>query len=379
MPLRILSVANCPALEHLGSGYIIAGFLSGMRALGHRIDFISPNEHELLKWMRPRANSYRQAGGILFATRKAVRANRYDIVEFWGGEAFLAIWHLSRSFPRPLIIQHSNGPEPRYNRMLQDAGVLKLTMMQQWYASHLVPKAFELPDAIVTISRSDNEWLEQAHLPRTGRRLAIEVPLAQAFLGRPRAARAAVIGYCGTWLPKKGIAVLVADITRVLREFPDWRFLVLGTGPEARVTSYFPEDVWPRLEVVPMISDKEELAKQYERMDIFVLPSVIESFGVALAEAMACGCAPVATRVGFAASLEHGSDALLMERSASPHLYDAVKRLIVEPDLRRHVAARALARVQSLRWDLAAQTLANTYEEWLREHRQSMAARDQRA
>jgi glycosyltransferase involved in cell wall biosynthesis len=178
-----------------------------------------------------------------------------------------------------------------------------------------------------------------------------------------------VLGFCGTWLPKKGIDVLITDVTRILREFADWRFLVLGTNPNDRVQDAFPEDLRERIEVVQMIGDKEALARQYERVEIFVLPSVIESFGIALAEAMACGCAPVANRVGFAATLTAGREAILLDRLGSPALYDAVKHLIENPALRQRIAEGAWQRVQSLRWDRAIETLSDAYAQWVAEHR----------
>jgi glycosyltransferase involved in cell wall biosynthesis len=64
------------------------------------------------------------------------------------------------------------------------------------------------------------------------------------------------------------------------------------------------------------------------KLKILVLPSLTESFGVALAEAMDCGCATVASRVGFGAALKDGREALVIEKSESPYLYEAVKRLI---------------------------------------------------
>jgi glycosyltransferase involved in cell wall biosynthesis len=275
-----------------------------------------------------------------------------------------------------MVVQHTNGPEPRYNRMLQDVGVLEFNVLQSWHAEKLIPRAFDCPDGIVTVSEYDRIWLTEHDLPFSGRRKAIEVPLPDCFVNRPRKPRGSgVIGFCGTWLPKKGTGIIVPDITRLLREFPHWRFLVLGTNPNDGVECCFPNDIRRRVEVSPMIKDKEALARQYERMEIFVLPSLIESFGVALAEAMACGCAPVTTPVGLGASLVDGKHALLLAKAESPHLYESVKRLILSSELRVQISAAAWERVQALRWDDAAQDLSATYEDWLRDYRHARTDR----
>jgi glycosyltransferase involved in cell wall biosynthesis len=373
--MRILSVSNCPALEHLGSGYVIANFARGLRARGHEVDLLEPDDYELCRFLRPRAMSYRQALGMLFATERALRRKTYDLIEFWGAEAWLATRWLARRPPaqRPLIVQHTNGPEPRYNRMLRDLGILKLKRGQSWYARKLLPQAFQHADAIVTVSQYDLDWLRDNELPRSGRRLAVEVPLPECFIGRLFAPHStAVIGFCGNWLPRKGIDLIVADITDVLRTFPAWRFVILGTDLSDDARTRFPVDVQARVEVVPMIKDKEALARIYEEIEIFVLPSHVESFGVAVAEAMACGCAVVTTPVGFAASLTGGEHAVILQKAESPQLYHAVARLIENPELRRRLGEAARCHVQSLRWKNATRTLADTYEDWFENQRRAL-------
>jgi glycosyltransferase involved in cell wall biosynthesis len=373
-PVRILVVSNCPVLEHLGSGYVIRNYVFGMRALNNEVDLLQPDNYEILKSIRPRANSYRQSVGMLLALKRALRLRTYDVVEFWGGEAWLASrWLAKHRRNGPMIVQHTNGPEPRYNRIAVDAGISKPSTLQKWHVETMMLNAFAHADGVVTVSEYDRLWLEENHLPQSGRRQAIEVALPDCFNARPvQERRSKLIGFCGTWLRKKGIDVIVSDLTRVLREFPDWRFRVLGSGSVSLVRSSFPEDLHARIDVLPMIKDKKALAQQYDQMEIFVLPSLIESFGIALAEAMACGCAVVATRIGFAASL-NPEEALLLDQSRSPQLYEAVKRLILNPDLRSRLANAAWKRVQPLRWPDSIATLSTTYQSWLSEFRRPLA------
>jgi len=106
-----------------------------------------------------------------------------------------------------------------------------------------------------------------------------------------------------------------------------------------------------------------------DRVEIFAFPSVIESFGLALAEAMACGCAVVTTKVGLGASLQDREEAMLLESAASPRLYEAVKELITNLELRSRLARNAPHRVEHLRWSTAVRKLSDTYEEWVRRRR----------
>lgn len=369
--MRILTISNCAALEHLGSGYIIKNFSKGLRTLNHAVDLLQPDDYEICKWMRPRANSYRQAFGMWWKGLRKFRTDEYDVIEFYGGEAWLATRWLSKSRNRrPLIVQHTNGPEPRYERMLNDFFGSKRRKWYQLDQGNLMREAFTRADLVVTVSEFDRDWVIAEGCQPPERVVAIENPIADVFLEpRDTLSKEKLIGYCGTWLPKKGIHVFSKDISRILTEFPEYRLLLIGVGPAFDRARYFPDAPTGRIEVIPHIQDKEELRRHYDRMEIFAFPSVIESFGLALAEAMARSCAVVTTKVGLGASLKDREEAMLLERAESPRLYEAVKELITNPELRMNLARNAARRVAHLRWSVAVKKLSDTYEEWVCRHR----------
>jgi glycosyltransferase involved in cell wall biosynthesis len=77
-------------------------------------------------------------------------------------------------------------------------------------------------------------------------------------------------------------------------------------------------------------------------MDIFVLSSVSEALSNALMEAMACGCAVVATDVGGNPELvTNGRTGLLVERGNVEALAAALRQLIDRPSLRTTLGAAA--------------------------------------
>ena len=223
-------------------------------------------------------------------------------------------------------------------------------------------KAFTKADLVVTVSQYDRDWLIKKGFQPPDSVVAIENPIADEFFEQPMSqTREKLIGYCGTWLPKKGVHVLAEDVGRILKEFPDYRLLLIGVGPSFEKERYFSAEVCPRIDVVSYVESKVELRDLYWKMSIFVLPSVIESFGLALAEAMACGCAVVATKVGFAAGLRDREDAILLEKAESPDLYNAVRELILDSDLQSRLGQQAVRAVQHLRWSDAIAKLSSTY------------------
>lgn len=97
----------------------------------------------------------------------------------------------------------------------------------------------------------------------------------------------------GTW-KVKGLD-LFADCARLV---PDARFVVLGPCPEPEVAAALRARAGGNLEIPGRRLAAAELADWYRRAAVYAQLSRRESFGVALAEAMACECVPVVTRAG---------------------------------------------------------------------------------
>jgi glycosyltransferase involved in cell wall biosynthesis len=74
----------------------------------------------------------------------------------------------------------------------------------------------------------------------------------------------------------------------------------------------------------------------YNKMDIFVLPSILEGFGIVLLEAMAAGVAVVATNVnGIREVVKNMHSGLLVPPKNPVALADAIIKLIENPEFRK--------------------------------------------
>jgi glycosyltransferase involved in cell wall biosynthesis len=369
--LRVLTLSNCPLDEAYGSGYVAVRYAAGLRARGHQVEALGPTDYEPLPRLR-RAIRYRQALGMAAASLRRLALADYDVLECYGGEAWLAVCLLAR-LPgrRVLLVCHSNGLETHCAAVLRAAAGGRAG--RRWYqADHgaLFARGFRDCDALVTVAQYDRDYALRQAYAAPDRVLAIDNPLPDSFLGLPvDLDREPVIGYCGSWLPRKGAALIAQDLPRLLRDFPAWRLALVGVGSDFRPAEHFPADLLPRIAVVPHADRETELRRIYQGFAIAILPSLYESFGLTGAEAMACGCALVASPVGFAAALRHGEEAVLLSGTAPPSLYQALRTTIEDPGLRRRIAAGGYRRVQSLRWDAAVTRLESAYRTWLGELR----------
>lgn len=87
---------------------------------------------------------------------------------------------------------------------------------------------------------------------------------------------------------QKGIKVLL----EVARRMPDYKFIVVGRKDDAY--DYFIRHQSKNIEYLGYVS-REKLLELYSKAKVFFLPSIAETFGYVILEAMASGCAIVST------------------------------------------------------------------------------------
>ena len=93
----------------------------------------------------------------------------------------------------------------------------------------------------------------------------------------------------------------------------------------------------------------EAVCEAYRRADVFVLPSLFESYGMALAEAAAHGLPLVASEAGGIPATPAGRAARLVPPGDDEALARALEPLIVDPGERARLAAAATAAAAELR------------------------------
>jgi len=132
----------------------------------------------------------------------------------------------------------------------------------------------------------------------------------------------------------KGIDVLVEAAARVLAEFPNATFLVVGRNSEP---AHF-QEIERRITAlgikgnVRFLGECENVYPLLKMSDVFYLPSRSEGFSNALIEAMACALPCVATRVGGnAEAIEEGRNGYLVTNEDAGAAADRILELLRDP------------------------------------------------
>jgi glycosyltransferase involved in cell wall biosynthesis len=167
------------------------------------------------------------------------------------------------------------------------------------------------------------------------------------------------ISYIGRLHREKGLDLLLTALRLLAAEnnLPAWRVVLCGpadvaqggSGPDyaaglaRQAAEFLPSD---RFSLLPPVFDDDALKQIYHDTDIFCYPSLAaqgETFGVAVAEAMAAGAVPVVSRLDcFTDFVTDGKNGLVFEHTApdaAARLAEALKKLLMDPALRTRLAA----------------------------------------
>ena len=146
-----------------------------------------------------------------------------------------------------------------------------------------------------------------------------------------------VLGSVGRLSEQKRPEALLRVFARLAGKFPDLRLVLIGDGPlKDQVTALAQRlGVVGRLHITGYRDDVEALIPAF---DIHVLLSSREGFGIATAEAMACGVPVVGSNVpGTADILRDGCGGVLVSADDEPAIADAIERLLRSPGERARV------------------------------------------
>ena len=114
---------------------------------------------------------------------------------------------------------------------------------------------------------------------------------------------------------------------------------------------------------VPTV-DQRDLADWYAAASVVCVPSYNESFGLVAIEAQACGTPVVAASVGgLATAVSDGVTGVLVDGHDPADYAAALHPLLVDPELREAMSAKAVRHAESFGWDVTAERTLAVYEE----------------
>jgi glycosyltransferase involved in cell wall biosynthesis len=208
------------------------------------------------------------------------------------------------------------------------------------------------------LSESDRQDFLKKHalIPEEA---AVAIPYfvdRQSFRAKPREARGALrVGFAGQWVPRKGCATLLDAWRIVRRTHPGaelwfagsdkiWKtdFVVPGSEEIAGQVGSAAREGW--LKIAGEFA-RSEMPRFWNELDIAVVPSWEEPFGLVALEALACSVPVVASNVGGLKEIvTDGESGLLVPPKDAETLARTLVTLLTNEELRLRLAAGAARR-----------------------------------
>ncbi|MBT3468476.1 MAG: glycosyltransferase family 4 protein [Opitutae bacterium] len=221
-------------------------------------------------------------------------------------------------------------------------------------------------DALVTHTKAHAVKLE-AELGVDAKRFhiiphGIDIPPPPTFIQKGSSEEVKVL-FVGRFESRKGADVLLKAIPKILEGHPSTRFLLAGSDTNNTYQMEFQakEDpiILKQVEFLGTVTD-DERTRLYKECDVFVAPSMYESFGIVYAEAMSFGKAVVACNTGGAPEVIGRESGLLAEPGDPESLTQCVLELCRNAQQRNHMGQDGYKRVKALfsREKMAKDTLA---------------------
>lgn len=173
--------------------------------------------------------------------------------------------------------------------------------------------------------------------------------------------------FAGTVKAEKGVFELFRALPFILSRRPELNMRVAGrlAGDIAeRLLASIPSSLRGRVRFEGAV-EQDRLPAIYSAATLCVLPSLVEAFGLTMAEAMSCGIPVVGSTLGAGPDLaRHGRDALLIDPRDTEALAWAALECLEDAALRERLSRGA--RQQALRrfsWDVVAEQNRRFYLE----------------
>jgi glycosyltransferase involved in cell wall biosynthesis len=337
-----------------GVALTVAGLENGLRQLGHRVELVRPRQAQVA----PRAEELLVAGADLPrypGLRFGLPAGRV-LREHWTLQRPDAIYVATEGplgfsavrAARRLSIPVATGFHTRFDDYADryGLGLLRPLVFAWMRRFHNRADATLVPTEELAAFLREHAF-ERVRLLRRAVDTALFSPQRRSEALRHELGLApgqlAVI-HVGRLAPEKNLELAVQAFRALARDCPDARFVFVGDGPSrAGLAAANPDFIFTG------VLRGQALAATFASCDLFLFPSLSETFGNVTLEAMACGLPTVVFDYGAAREhLRDGEHGAAVVCGDSEGFVAAARHLAADAGLRQRCGAAARAAVEHL-------------------------------
>lgn len=176
-----------------------------------------------------------------------------------------------------------------------------------------------------------------------------------------------VIGSIGLLIERKGYQYLISALPKVLEKYPESELIIVGEGSYRPVLEKQIREFGLQNKV-KLLGRQTDIRYWLERMDLFVLPSLIEGLPTVVIESMARGVPVIASDIpGNDELVSDEKTGWLVRARSSEELNRTILKAFADPLLYEKISAQAFDWAQELTIEKAAKKYAALYEQLIRD------------
>ncbi len=184
-----------------------------------------------------------------------------------------------------------------------------------------------------------------------------------------------ILLYLSRIAKEKNLEFLLKAFKKIVKEYPKCHLVLAGGGPEEEWCKKRIKDLGLRTQVTMTgMLPKEEANLMFGAADIFTFPSVTETQGIVVAEAMASGTPSVAVgKMGPTDLIRDGEDGYLTKLNLQD-FSNKVLKLLKNDSLRKLFSEKGLERIDEFSTETSTNKLISVYEKVIEKKEAELAS-----
>ena len=170
--------------------------------------------------------------------------------------------------------------------------------------------------------------------------------------------------FVGRLLYWKGLHLVLRALAKVRDEIPELKLRIIGEGNDGQ---WLKQEArrWKVDDMIDWVArvPHDQIAREYQNSIAFIFPSLHDSGGMVVLEALSAGLPVICLDVGGPGSIVDSSCGFSLdvkqksENRVIEELAVAMRRLCMDPEMRQELADGARMRARALTWSSAAEAI----------------------
>ena len=160
--------------------------------------------------------------------------------------------------------------------------------------------------------------------------------------------------------PKKNLTFLLRAMKKVVEKINDAKLVLVCSGDATGLNKLIDElGIDDNVKIIQGVKPDY----YYKNADVFVLPSLVESFGIVVLEAMKYALPVISTKCGgYHETVEHGDNGYLVEHNDVDDLSKKIIKLLENPELSGRMGKHGFNKVKEFDWRNVVENIIDVYK-----------------